>query len=521
MAWLVRSNLRWWVLLIALLSALVPVINLFLTSSELQKQALIKHSLESNEAYAIKIATSADSLLRNAQSELAYAAEQIGPQWHDSRYVDALIQRLAVQNNNFNSVALIQANGLVIESSDNIQSLVGQVLHNPSTKQALTYHEAYITQPYTSPLHNLIVSLIQPVFDQKGRYMGFISGSIYLNEENVLSQILGKHFAGDEAFVCVIDPLNRYLYHPESEEVGRFSQAIYKDIKLEEQSGSVITQANHQQDMLMGYAYMYTTNWLILSQSSLQTTLKAHEGLMTQVLIKSLPLNILVIALIWVLSWWVANPLRQLAVLARHIDKSGTIRRVKYVKAWYFEANELKRALLSGLQATHERIGQLRHDTQIDMLTQLNNRRALASILDGLQRHKTSFTALALDIDHFKRVNDTYGHAAGDLVLKELADILKQNTRSADHCIRLGGEEFLILLPKTPFDAAGVFAQRLCDTVAAHDFTQVGRVTISIGVAHWPNHHPDPQTVLQKADEALYAAKQGGRNQVQFASGPS
>ncbi len=134
------------------------------------------------------------------------------------------------------------------------------------------------------------------------------------------------------------------------------------------------------------------------------------------------------------------------------------------------------------------------------------------------QRHGRPVAAIMLDIDHFKRFNDSFGHEAGDLVLRELAGVLRRLARQSDVASRYGGEEFLVLLPECPFDAALRRAERMREDVAKlelrYDDRPLGPVTVSLGVAVFPDHASESEELLRHADEALYLAKQTGRNRV-------
>src|SRR6266571_3901447 len=134
------------------------------------------------------------------------------------------------------------------------------------------------------------------------------------------------------------------------------------------------------------------------------------------------------------------------------------------------------------------------------------------------QRPGRPVAAIMLDIDHFKRFNDSFGHEAGDLVLRELAGALGRSTRGSDVASRYGGEEFLVLLPECPFDAALRRAERMREEVAKlelrYDDRPLGPVTVSLGVAVFPDHASESEELLRHADEALYLAKQTGRNRV-------
>jgi two-component system, cell cycle response regulator len=125
---------------------------------------------------------------------------------------------------------------------------------------------------------------------------------------------------------------------------------------------------------------------------------------------------------------------------------------------------------------------------------------------------------LAVDVDYFKPVNDTYGHDAGDKVLQELATRIRENTRSIDLCCRTGGEEFVLVLPSANMLAAHVIAERLRKAVASKSFTvglpQSIPITVSIGVATLSHAEDSLERLLKRADLALYKAKRDGRNRV-------
>jgi len=155
-----------------------------------------------------------------------------------------------------------------------------------------------------------------------------------------------------------------------------------------------------------------------------------------------------------------------------------------------------------------------------DGLTRLLLRRPLMERLEvELQRGQqgTPMSLIMLDIDHFKAVNDTYGHPAGDAVLREVAAIVKRSVRDVDVCGRYGGEEFVVLLPLTPMDGALLVAERIREAVATKVFDLRGesrRVTVSMGVATAPGHGTRAMDLIATADEALYQSKQNGRDRV-------
>jgi len=172
--------------------------------------------------------------------------------------------------------------------------------------------------------------------------------------------------------------------------------------------------------------------------------------------------------------------------------------------------------------ALAEKTRQLEDISKIDGLTGIYNRRHFNQILDlewkRGSREKRLLTLIMLDIDHFKHINDTFGHLAGDDYLKSVAAILKGSfKRCTDVIARYGGEEFTVILENTDQKGALLLAERIRTQIEALRLTCSSTpvpLTMSLGIAIYPGHSPDTAALIDKADQALYAAKEGGRNRV-------
>jgi diguanylate cyclase (GGDEF)-like protein len=155
-----------------------------------------------------------------------------------------------------------------------------------------------------------------------------------------------------------------------------------------------------------------------------------------------------------------------------------------------------------------------------DPLTELFNRRHFISVIEKefnrTVRYKSPTSCLMIDIDHFKRINDAYGHRAGDISLKETAALIKHCVRDIDTVARWGGEEFIVLLPETGEEEAMQVAARILSGMSHHAFTAFPeRITVSIGLATVPEPHIDTaEKLIHESDLALYAAKTKGRNRI-------
>ena len=165
---------------------------------------------------------------------------------------------------------------------------------------------------------------------------------------------------------------------------------------------------------------------------------------------------------------------------------------------------------------------QTRDLSNTDSLTRLANRRFFQAALDKefaqARRYGTNFSLIMIDIDHFKRYNDAHGHLQGDKVLRDVAQILQDNIRGIDLAARFGGEEFIILMPKTNKEGARAAAEKLRLCVAEREFMGAaesqpeGHLTLSLGIAEFPEDADSLETLQEQADQALYQAKKDGRN---------
>ncbi|WP_130470928.1 GGDEF domain-containing response regulator [Candidatus Magnetaquicoccus inordinatus] len=179
---------------------------------------------------------------------------------------------------------------------------------------------------------------------------------------------------------------------------------------------------------------------------------------------------------------------------------------------------------LTDITTIDRQIRELEFKAFTDALTGTCNRARLQTLLyaemQRSQRHGQPLAVVLLDVDHFKRVNDTFGHQTGDLVLIELSTLVSQNLRASDVLARWGGEEFMVVTPDSDLDAALLLAEKLRKLIEQHDFPCVGRVTSSFGVAQYLVQETISM-LTERADQALYHAKRAGRNRVESTPAPA
>jgi len=181
----------------------------------------------------------------------------------------------------------------------------------------------------------------------------------------------------------------------------------------------------------------------------------------------------------------------------------------------------------SEVESLRRELEQVKEESMTDGLTGISNRKAFDAVLEHTihtaRETGMDFSVLLIDIDHFKLVNDTYGHLIGDKVLRFAAATLKRLVRGKDTVARYGGEEFALILPDTDLDGATTVAEHIRQTVSAGDLkdrnggSSYGKITVSIGIASFtPSDLPN--RLIERADRALYLAKEHGRNRVENAA---
>lgn len=508
-----KINLRTLILSLAIFSVLITLGNSFYATYKVQRTLLINNTLEANRVYAAKLAEMTDVFLNMTQDRLAYSASLLSSKMDNSSILMDETRRLHQQSDTFNSVVVVNAAGMIIATSPQTLAVKGVMIDSPSAQQSLAAKQPLITDPFISPAGNYLISLSHPVFSAGGDYLGYIAGTIYLEQDNILGAILGKHYYHDGSYLYVVDRHKTLIYHPKEQRIG---QKILNNIAIDEVVAGreyAHTLFNSEgTEMLAGFAPVKRAGWGVVAQRPKEATLAGLDGHIISVFIKSLPLAFLTLAGIWVSAVFISRPLWQLARDTKLIDDKEVQKNISNIHSWYFEAAHLKRAIIKGMGLLNDKISQLHNDSHTDPMTSLLNRRGMQQVLDQYQKEQRSFAVITLDIDHFKRVNDNFGHDVGDQVIQALAKLMRNNARHGDALCRSGGEEFMIFLPNTRLDTAFKVAERLRLQVEEFEMPTAGFITVSLGAAHWNGDPEAINSILKQADKALYLAKQQGRN---------
>ena len=361
-----------------------------------------------------------------------------------------------------------------------------------------------------------------PIVGATGRFLGVLAARLnFKGIERLLSSLV----AGGDGRLVVVRPDGQ----PIASLGGTFMALPEATLRrLEQADGAAVAyDAPDGVAVLGAMAEVPRTDWKVVAEIPASTAYADIRRLRNTTVLLVLVLLLVVGSLAHGLGLLIVLPLERLSRAANRV--AGGDLDVDVPASGGGEVSQLAGVFNDMVRRLREGRAELERLSVTDELTGLVNRRRLTTELQRevqrSDRHGRTFAVLMLDVDRFKHFNDTYGHPAGDAVLKRVARILGDNARDVDTAARYGGEEFLVILPETAADGAALVAERIRGSMEGDRFTPDGgsaevSVTVSIGYAVFPEHARTPETMIEAADQALYRSKEGGRNRVTAAEVP-
>lgn len=484
-----------------------------------QRNLLLQHNLQVNGVYAGKLAQVANAFLGSSALILESAALDLTTHGISAEAAQNELEQLASLTNSFNVLIVVGATGETIASISRHAAAQG-AQHPPSLAwlPQTDIKSSAIIGPIKGPTGRWITLIAHPLFLPDGSYAGFIGGVLHLHSDSSLQAVLNAHRSPDIPYFYIVNNAGTVVYDPTKSLIGSsLKDTAAVQAVLRGEAGSLHITGGDPDDLLVSYAPISFATWGIVIQEPEDTAFTSINDLFLSTFLKSLPLFIASLLAIWWMARFIARPLRELADVAANLDDRDNFSRIRFINSWYLEAALLRRGLLQGFSAVGTRIRKLHREGSTDPLTGLLNRRGLETAIHKLTQSGRTVAVLMIDIDHFKVVNDTYGHDAGDRLLTAIAAAISAEARSEDVVARSGGEEFIILLPETELNAATRIAERIRSVIEETSFNEVDHTSISIGIARYPEHGNSIHDCLLAADTALYRAKSAGRNRVQAA----
>lgn len=322
----------------------------------------------------------------------------------------------------------------------------------------------------------------------------------------------------------VMDTEGKILIHPDETLPDTLNQQIFTHLPEKTQISGSLSYKDGNQKKLANFTRIDELGWIVVTEVNLDD--------IRQPIVKTITSTLLMIILgslfaTWLMSFILSRhlilPLKKLQNRVQEITE-GKDELSKYV----FPNNEIgkiseaiekltEKALIQKNIELKDKNTLLSTISHTDQLTSIANRRKMMEVLHAevsrYQRKRHPFSVLMFDIDHFKRVNDTYGHEVGDQVLTKLAEVVKATLRSTDTLGRWGGEEFVIVCPNTDQKMALNVAEKVFSAIHSHTFPLQINVTVSLGLSEFTANH-SLESILVEIDKKMYHAKQAGRNQI-------
>ncbi len=510
-----RYKLTTLLMILIIASVLLTTVILLFASYQSEKKSLTNTYLSLNFSKSEKLSSSVNSLFKSMRISLQETTDFL--EEHPDMIDEEIQEHLELLRNNsryFNSLTWIDETGLVRDIAPLSVGLKGDYITG-ITKDVVNAKKPMLTAPYKAPTGRMLVLMSEPFYDREGNYKGIIGGSIYLHEQNVLNEILGNDIIDQNgSYYYVVGPNGVLLFHPDTKRIGE----VVKDNPIisklvQGESGMELVTNSKGVPMFAAYNYIPEIGWGVVQQtpvSYVDGLLKKHiQNLLFTILIPFLILLILSISF----ARKLAKPFIELADVVNQFGSDKQIQPPVFQSHWNREADLLTKSLIIAIDAVEKNKNILIEESMTDALTHLPNRKKLNKVMMTFAKEEKLFSLVILDIDHFKLINDTYGHQAGDEVLKYLANTVKSIVRKNDIFFRFGGEEFILLLPETNSSDAYYLAEKI-RTAMTNSISPVGKpITISLGISEFPSHSHSLDELFLFADKALYQSKSKGRNQ--------
>ncbi len=395
---------------------------------------------------------------------------------------------------------------------------------------------------YDQALQARVILIADAIRTPGGDVIGILGAKLSLD---AMDRVLAAYSQSDIRETYLVNQEGKVLASPHL--FSGPSREVYLEhasiTKLYDHLGKPVTYASYKDATVIGTLKVVPSlKWGVVAEMDKTKAFSQIEALqrMTLVLVGGLLIGIGLCAY-W-LGLTIVRPLRRLTRGADQVAAGDlAVDLPVYTRSEVGYLTQVFNHMVARLRRSRKELDSVNEELQeknrelhqlsiTDELTGLNNRKHLMETLGHevtrSKRNGHTFALLVIDIDHFKHINDTFGHQKGDEVLRLLGGVFRDTVRSCDYAARYGGEEFIVMLPEVGATGGLEVAERIRERVAQQRINPKGdRITVSLGMAMFPQHGDSPEELFQQADQALYAAKAAGRNRVttaadQKAAGP-
>ena len=460
-------------------------------SYTISKAILIKNINAQTEEFVYTRAHEIDSWILNLTSIVNTFTKFIR-EIPEDRYITPELLKVYEDNYTFSDIYYVSVTGKFISGVPWTPHAEYDPLSRPWYTTAMKAKKTSISQVYIDAYsQNLTFSIASPIFNKQQKLRGVLSADIELK---TLEKKLDKIKLNGMGFAVLIDSSGVVLAHNDKSLIGKNlledpKYDLYIRKVLDQQDGKLYYNVDF--DKLLIFTKINTSGWIfgiVLIKDEIYAELNRLAFEFFIIFVISL------IVVIFTAKYFTGRLTYFIDILEKTVD---------------IRTAELK-----------EKVEQVEYLSLTDPLTQIANRRkveqTIKSEIDRTHRTGKPLSAIMIDIDHFKAVNDTYGHESGDIVLKKFAETIKNSIRVTDLVGRIGGEEFLVICPETKVTEAATLANKLRLAVESIKFETMPGITASFGCAELLHEDKTFDSILSRSDKALYMAKENGRNRVEI-----
>ncbi len=511
------DSLRSQIIAFAVLAALVPSLVILLIAYEHNRRALTEKTTQELVTTGSQVAREAEVWLKERlydlrvvanSSVVADALARRGQAGRVAEYLNSVRPRFA----HYEELQLLDARGLVATSARRAGTMR---MPEDSGKRTESSSRSLVGEPYWDErAKKTMITLGVPVLQSNGRVSGtLVARTNFAELEQSLrafSDRSGVHvYVSTARGMLIADarggPAVRGAANLSAETAARLVEAA-GEIVEHRGAGGV--------DLIASAQALSQIAWLAVADIPSAEVYGQAVRLRNIALLGIGSVLLVIAAIAWWLAALIARPLGRLTRAAAQVSAGDLSVGLTAGGGEVGYLTEVFNTMVQNLRKQHDDLERL---STTDALTGLSNRRHLMTLLtreiERAGRAAQRFSILMLDVDHFKKYNDTHGHLAGDEVLARVGTVLRDSIRPYDCAARYGGEEFLVMLSGTTLDRARESGERIRKQLALEQFAG-GRVTVSVGVAEYPAHGDTVKAVIGRADAALYEAKRAGRDRV-------
>ncbi len=515
------DSIRGQILAFAILAALVPSLIISLIAYAQSRRALTEKITQELVTTGSQVGREADVWLKERLYDLrvfansSVVSETVARRGQVGRLVEYL-NSVRARVADYEELQLVDAKGGLVASS---ARRAGPVRLPEGWAKAFESSRSLVSEPYWDErAQKMIVILGVPVLQANDRLSGALVARTNFSEP---TQVLRRFSARSAGHAYLATARGTLIADSRNGPAGRKTMDLAPEVtnRLLAAEGEVVEHYGVDGVEVLGSAQRLSqAAWFAVADMPVADAYRQANRLRNVAfLVIGILLVIIAVVAYW-LSALIARPLGRLTSAAAQVSagdlpaglSTGGGGEVGYL-------TQVFNTMVESLRKHHDELERL---STTDTLTGLSNRRHLMDLLslemDRAKRAGQAFSILMLDVDHFKKYNDSHGHQAGDEVLARVSAVLRDSIRPYDCAARYGGEEFLVMLSATSLDRARESAERIRKQVRAEQFDG-GSVTLSIGVAEYPSQGNTAESVIGQADAALYEAKRAGRDRVMCA----